>query len=210
MLACALGLMPLGANSLSYRAGYTESTLSDTCFDTQLTFTHEALTTGVRFHSEPTWQAALSWNDTIGKYGVWEAKGDALMDEYGSVLDGESSIGLGGSFKHLYGGMTFGLHHMLRFHNDMDKPLCNLNFAMHAWIGAKYGPLDCKFAWDSSTLFLYSYQWFSPILSLTVGYQLNDAWVISLIGATRIADAAPNELVSFTLAHFSAVITRRF
>ena len=209
-IAVCLGVMPLGAASLSWRLGYTETTLSETCLDTQLLFSPKGLTTGVRFHSAPTWQVALGYRGTIGKRVVWENKGDALVDAYGSLLDYEATIGPGGSFRHFYGGLTVGAQGMVRFHEDMDKPLGNLNLALHLWMGAVYGPVDVSISYDSSSLFLYSYQWLSPIVSLDMSYQISDQWSLTLTETARFTDAAPNELTSCTLISFSAAVTRRF
>lgn len=205
-----LGGASVGAASLTWRLGYTETTLSETCLDNQLTFSHEGLTCGVRLYSAPTWQVALGYRGTLGKHFVWETKGEAMVDEYGSVLDTEATIGPKGRLRHFYGGLTLGAQAMARFHEDMDKPLVNLNLAAHLWLGAVYGPVDFCLSYDSSTLFLYAYQWLSPIITLDMHYQIDDWWSITLTETARFTDAAPNELASCTLIGFSIAATRRF
>lgn len=204
-----LTAVPLGAASLTVRSGYTETTTSETCADFQLTWDHAGLETGVRWYDRSV-QTALSYTGHHGKHLTWNFKGEGKADRWGNRLDTEATIGPCFRTDHWYGDLRLGMGLHARFLDDMDKPLGNTTFAFHTTLGMQYGRFSGAITMAQSTLFLYSYQWFTPVCIGDVRYELNDRWLASLQALVRINDAAPNELHRITLVSFTAAMTRRF
>lgn len=208
ILLLSVFLSPLAARSLTLEGGYTETTLSDQCLDASLSYAGDNLSLGWRVY-HPQNQIAVSWHDSLGRWCAWLVKGDFVADRYGVRMDSEGAIGPAFHAAGFYGELLLGMQQTLRLHSDMDHPLVNPDqLAAHLSLGWENRSWQVELGWHSSTFYLYSYQWFTPVVTCDVDYRFPDGWSCGLHGKVRINDAAFNELHRATLLSLTASVTR--
>lgn len=201
--------LPLAAVSLGMETAYTETTMNDIAFDASGTLREGGFTLGLRYF-DASLTTAASWDGHITpRVWLWQGKGVMKGGKYGGTFITEASLGPSFRTRHFSGGFLTGAAAQMEFHNAMEKPLVDAGFAFHMWLGMRYGGWACEARWDSSTLFLYSYQWFTPVLSLSNSYSWKD-WDFFSVFRLRLNDAALNERITPTLLSLSLGAERRF